>query len=169
MPRLWLIGMMGAGKTEVGRLVAEQLGVTFVDTDAAVAAAAGVTIAELWDRDGEDAFRDLETSQLAAAAECEGVVVATGGGAVVRPENVAMLRSSGTVVWLDAPAAVLERRVAGEAGRPLLDGGDAGSRLAEISEERQDLYAAAAHHRIATETKSPEDVAGEVIARWNAS
>jgi len=169
MPRLWLIGMMGAGKTEVGRAVAEQLGVAFIDTDAEVATAAGVTIAELWDRDGEDAFRDLETAQLAAAAECDGVVVATGGGAVVQPENVAMLRGSGIVVWLDAPVAVLEGRVAGGGGRPLRDGGVAGSRTTEISQAREGLYAAAAHHRIATDTKSLDDVAGEVTALWNAS
>lgn len=140
---IYLVGMMGAGKSAVGQPLAEALGYRFIDADAALAEAAGRPIAEIFSSEGEEAFRALETSVLNGIASWHSLVVATGGGAVTRPENWGHMRQ-GVVVWLDAPEAELLRRLAADpTRRPLLEAPDRTGRLQALLQERRPLYAQA--------------------------
>lgn len=166
-PNLWLVGMMGSGKSEVGPLIAERLGLGFTDTDAAIEAAHGRSVARLWEELGEAGFRELEAAEISRLAAPGGRVIATGGGAVLRPANSDAMRRSGPVVWLDAPAEALVERLGSGEGRPLLREGPA--RLAAILEDRRGAYARAAHHRVDTKGMTPSQVAALVVGLWNAS
>ncbi|MCP9798473.1 shikimate kinase [Cyanobium sp. Lug-B] len=140
---IYLVGMMGAGKSAVGRPLAEALGYRFIDADTALTEVAGRPIAEIFASDGEDAFRALETAVLNGIASWHSLVVATGGGAVTRPENWGHMRQ-GLVVWLDAPAEELLRRLAADpTPRPLLDAADPAARLEALLHDRRPLYAQA--------------------------
>lgn len=163
---VWLIGMMGSGKTTVGRRLADALGIEFHDTDAAVEEAAGSSIPELWRRRGEEEFRRLEHEAVVRVAGRR-AVVATGGGVVLRDENVAAMRRTGQVVWLDAPAEVLARRVGSGAGRPLLAGDDLPGRFADMLADRAERYRAAAH-RVVDAGRSQSAVAEE-LEQWIGS
>jgi shikimate kinase len=160
---LVLVGLMGAGKTTVGRRCADALGRPFVDTDDVVVSLAGVPFDELWAREGEARFRELERDAVAqVCASPEPLVVATGGGAVVDPVNRRRLRASGTVVWLRAPVPVLAARVGPGDGRPLLAGGAPGA-LARLESLRAAAYEAAAHIAVDTEALDVEQVAAAVV------
>ena len=165
---LWLVGMMGSGKTEAGRRLAKRLDMPFVDLDREVERRVGRTIAELWEQEGEASFRRLEAEELQRLAAAEGQVIATGGGAVLDPDNVARIRASGRVFWLDAPAEVLAARVAEGGSRPLLAGSEPAGRLSAILTERRPLYRHAAHHRVAAD-RDPDEVAARIEALWNGS
>ena len=165
MATLWLVGMPGSGKSTVGPLVAQGLGRDFVDLDEAVGAAAGLAIPAIFAAEGEAGFRRRETAALVATAGRE-AVVACGGGIVVGPGNVDVMRGSGMVAWLEAPAAVLAERVGEGAGRPLLEQ-EADSAVAGLLASRQAAYAAAAHCRVETAGRTPEEVAEEVVQRWS--
>lgn len=166
---LWLIGMMGSGKSVVGALVAYRLGMAFVDTDAVVVDKAGAPIDELWARDGEAAFRVKEVAAVADVAAGPPAVVATGGGAVVAGANAAAMSASGAVVWLRATAETLNRRVGDGSGRPLLVGGLPIERLRSILQERSAAYEAAADWIIDTDDSSAEETADRIEAWWNRS
>src|SRR5690349_4136616 len=142
--RIFLLGPPASGKTTGGRRLAALLGWSFADTDELVAAQAGISIPAIFATDGEDRFRDLEAAALADAAERERVVVATGGGAVTRATNRALLRASGWRVALGvAPEVALARLEADRDGpaRPLLAGDDPLRRLHALADERARLYA----------------------------
>lgn len=148
MGHLWLIGMMGSGKTTVGKLVAAARGTPHWDADRLLEERAGRSIPEIFAARGEGFFRELERemiARLAAKAET-GAVISTGGGAVLDGANRAAMRGSGAVAWLDAPVSVLAERA--EGGRPLLEGREAESRLGELLAERRPCYQAAAHYAI---------------------
>jgi shikimate kinase len=137
---LYLVGMMGAGKSSVGRPLAEALGYRFVDADSVIEQAAGCSIPQIFEREGESGFRDLETAVLQRIAGWHSLVVATGGGAVTRPVNWGHMHQ-GVVVWLDAPESVLLRRLqADPTPRPLLAGVDGAGRLRKLLAERRHLY-----------------------------
>ena len=140
---LYLIGMMGSGKTSVGELVSRQLGsYTFLDTDATLEAATKRTVADIFEKDGEAAFRELEGSIMEQVAAYVRLVVATGGGVVTRQQNWASLRQ-GIVVWLDPDVETLTARLSSgdEAGkRPLRQQGDVGATLAATLEKRREFY-----------------------------
>lgn len=165
---LWLIGMMGSGKTAVGRLVADRCGCDFVDSDELVEQQAGRSIAEIWDSEGEPGFRRRERAAVASVAGRH-AVVATGGGVILDEVNVRLMRSHGRVVWLTAGVEVLAGRVGAAENRPLLRDGDTEDRLDEILTERRDRYGAAAHDVVDTEDRTLDDIADEVRARWNGS
>jgi shikimate kinase len=160
-----LAGLMGSGKTTVGRLVADRLGRPLFDTDAEVEREAGRTIPEIFTEQGERGFRDLESEAVRAVSALRGRVVAVGGGAVLRPANVTHLRSTGDIVILDAPPEVLASRVGAGGDRPLLaDADDRVERLARLRSEREAAYRAAASGVIDTAGKTPEAVAEDVLA-----
>jgi len=161
--RILLVGMMGAGKTTVGRLLAEKLGWDYLDSDEEVQAATGLTVPELFARDGEAAFRDAESAALArACADTEPVVVSVAGGAVLRPDNRSLLRASGRVVWLRARLATLTARVGDGVGRPLLDVDPAGT-LAKLYDERRPLYEEVADLTVDVDGLTAPEVASLVL------
>ncbi|MCT0208840.1 shikimate kinase [Synechococcus sp. CS-1332] len=159
---IYLVGMMGAGKSAVGRPLAEALGYRFIDADVTLAEAAGRPIAEIFSSDGEETFRALETSVLNGIASWHSLVVATGGGAVTRPENWGHMHQ-GVVVWLDAPEAELLRRLSADpTHRPLLDAPDPAARLEALLHERRPLYAQA-DLTVVQDAGLPAEVARQVL------
>ena len=166
---LWLIGMMGSGKSATARLIAERWHVSALDTDDEVAARTGCSIAEFWGERGEQAFRDMETAAVRRLAAGPPGVVATGGGAVLNPANLAEMTSSGAVVWLIAPARILSERVRDGSGRPLLETDGSASRLNEILSERGGIYESAADVVVDTSEFGVEGVADRIEEWWTAS
>jgi shikimate kinase len=137
---LYLVGMMGSGKTSTGRPLAERLGYGFVDADAVIEQAAGCSIAEIFQRDGEAGFRSLESQVLNAISQRHSLVVATGGGVVTQPENWGVLHS-GIVIWLDVvPDQLMQRLKADSTVRPLLQTADPEADLNALLNERRPLY-----------------------------
>jgi shikimate kinase len=143
-PTIALIGPMGAGKSEVGAILAERLGRMLLDTDLLVEQVAGMPITEIFEREGELGFRALEAGAVRQAAAVPGAVIACGGGTVLDPANVHVLRRSGLVVYLRVSAKVAAARVGDGAGRPVLAGEDPAARLAAVIEERTPVYEQAA-------------------------
>lgn len=159
---LYLVGMMGAGKSAVGRPLAEALGYRFLDADKALEEVAGRSIPDLFASEGEEGFRSLETQVLTGIASWHSLVVATGGGVVLRPQNWGVMRQ-GVVIWLEAPEALLlERLSADPTPRPLMQTPDPGARLAELLEQRRPLYRQADLH-IEQNGEAPEQVAALVL------
>jgi shikimate kinase len=139
---VWLVGMMGAGKSAVGRELAGRLGLRFVDTDAEVVAQAGCSVSEIFETRGEGAFRALEREAVDAIAGSE-VVVGLGGGAMAQPGLARRLADSGTLVYLRAAPETLLARLGDCAGRPLLAAlapGERATRLRALLEEREPVY-----------------------------
>ncbi len=163
---MWLVGMMGSGKTTAGRLAAERLAVPFLDIDDEVAAGRGSSLPELWDELGEKGFRELESAAIERVAGAE-AIVSTGGGVVLDRANRYRMKSTGTVVWLKAPPPVLAARLEAGGGRPLLDDHpDQANRLAMLLEERSRAYGDAADYEIDTSQLSVEDVAMRIVGLW---
>lgn len=140
MRNVVLIGFMGTGKSEVGRRLSRRLGWAFVDTDRAVEARERVPVARIFARRGEAYFRDVESAVVARVAERREVVIATGGGVVLRAENMSRLRRTGWIVALTAPADVLARRLGDGRGRPLLAGGAVRDAVERLLDQRRPLY-----------------------------
>lgn len=159
---VFLSGMMGAGKSTVGRVVAERVGLPFVDLDERIVARSGRRIAEIFETDGEPAFRALERAAIDEVLDGDPAVVALGGGAVLDLERRWALLERGALITLDAPVEELARRVGDDPGRPLL-AGDAAARLTRIADARRAVYAEC-HARVSTHGRAIEDVAREVIA-----
>jgi shikimate kinase len=161
--RILLVGMMGAGKTTTGQLVARRLGWEYRDSDADVEAATGLTVPDLFSRDGESAFRKAEAGVLAGAcADAAPSVVSVAGGAVLSPDNRRLIKESGTVVWLRAKPETLARRVGDGAGRPLL-GDDPAEAMVRLNEVRAPLYAEVADLVIDVDDLSSQAVAALIL------
>jgi len=167
---LALVGLSGAGKSTLARMLATHLGWPVADTDALVVARTGLPVAAIFAGQGEGAFRDLEAEALVRALERGPVVVATGGGVVLRAANRALLQARAFVVWLDAPdAELVERLRAHDEERPLL-AGDAMARLAALRAAREPLYAEVAHLRLETAGMPPEEATRRIMRayrEWN--
>jgi shikimate kinase len=162
--RLLLVGMMGAGKTTVGRLLAQRLGWGYLDSDAQVTRTTGRSVPEIFSEDGELAFRKEETKALTTAVSgADPMVVSVAGGAVLSEANRALLARAGIVVWLRARPETLSKRVGDGAGRPLL-GDDPAGALAALYEVRRPLYDSVAAVTVDVDDLSPEAVADRVLA-----
>lgn len=159
---LYPIGMMGAGKTTLGRLLAAELGYRFLDTDNLIEQIAGRSINEIFATSGETGFRDLESQVLAEVCAYKNLVAATGGGIVLRQKNWGYLRH-GIVVWLDVPVEQLYARLQGDTARPLLQNPDPLGKLRSLLDRRQPLYAQA-DVRISIATgETPEQLVPRVL------
>ncbi|GAC1472001.1 MAG: shikimate kinase [Desulfuromonadaceae bacterium] len=162
---LILTGFMGSGKSSAGKIVAERLGYRFVDLDDEIVAASGCSINDIFARDGEQAFRTLESSRLEQILSTgEGSVLATGGGAVISAQNRDLMRNRGVVINLKVTLEQVLARLKGCSDRPLLAGEDAVKRATTLMNEREQFYADA-DIRIDTDGKSVEDVATEILCR----
>ncbi|MDA8292791.1 MAG: shikimate kinase AroK [Actinomycetota bacterium] len=160
--RLFLVGMMGSGKTTVGRLVATALGWQHCDSDAMVEARTGHTVVELARDVGEAAMHAEEAAALREAAVLDGVVVSVAGGAVLDPASRSLLGAAGPVVWLRARPDTLATRVAGGGERPLV-GSDAVGRLRALDAERRPFYVAVSQAAVDVDGQEPEAVAHDVL------
>jgi shikimate kinase len=141
-----LVGLMGVGKSTVGRRLARRLGLPFVDSDTAIEDASGFSAAEVYERYGEQDFRDGERRLVARLVEGDVRVIATGGGAYVDPRTRELLNERAITVWLDAPVDILTERTGRRDTRPLLRNGDRKGTLERLSEERRPSYAEAHIH-----------------------
>jgi shikimate kinase len=161
--RVLLIGMMGAGKSTTGRLLAQRLGWPYLDSDDEIERQTGQTVPEIWKARGEAAFRAEESRVLAEAVTSVGpAVVSVAGGAVLDPDNRARIRSAGLVVWLRAEVAVLALRVGDGQGRPLLDGGPAAA-LSRLYEARAPIYAELANVVFDVDRLPPPEVVDRIV------
>lgn len=160
---LYLIGMMGAGKTTVGQLLAKELGYRFFDTDALIEKIAGQSINEIFAQNGEETFRQMESQVLTEISAYTNLVIATGGGIVLRRENWGCLRH-GIVVWLDLPAETLYARLAEDNTRPLLQDPNPLAKLQTLLQARQPLYAQADLHIAIDPSLTPAAVSALVLA-----
>ena len=154
-----LIGLMGSGKSTIGRLVAHSLGFEFVDTDHLITDAAHRNIPQIFASEGEAGFRKRETEALRSLTGKQGNVIATGGGIVTVPENLALLRQLGFVVWLNADPATLYLRTAHSHDRPLLRNADPAGTLRDLLEKRGPLYEGLCDMKITTDDFSTEEIA----------
>lgn len=162
-----LIGMMGTGKSTVGSLLAAETGLALVDLDQRIVEEAGRTIPDIFAAEGEAYFRELESAILRSTLQERGIVLATGGGAVLREENRLVMREGGLVVALQATAEEIVARVGEDPGRPLLAGG-AKERVIALLEERKDAYAFA-HLTVDTSGKSAKQVSAEILTHYRGS
>lgn len=144
-PLIVLVGMMGAGKTTVGRELARRLGMRFMDCDHEIEARTGVKIPMIFEIEGEEGFRRRESQTLEELTRETGVVLATGGGAVLRPANRDLLRTRGVVVYLDVPPHTLWERTRNDRSRPLLQCDNPRGRIEALYRERAPLYREIAH------------------------
>ena len=159
---LYLVGMMGSGKSSAGRHLAQQLGYRFLDADTSLEQVAGRAIPEIFASEGEAGFRRLEAAVLNQIASWHSLVVATGGGVVTQPQNWGQLQQ-GVVIWLDAPEALLLQRLAADpTPRPLMAAPDPAMRLAELLEQRRPLYAQADLH-IQQDGRPADQVATQIL------
>lgn len=135
-----LVGLMGAGKTTVGRVLSRRLGLKFVDSDHEIEARTGVSIPHIFEVEGEASFRQREAEVLRDLSQQSGIVLATGGGVVLAPENRALLKSAGTVIFLRASVASILQRTSHDKNRPLLQKGDPRQTIERLAKEREPLY-----------------------------
>jgi shikimate kinase len=164
-PNLIFVGPMGAGKTTVGRHVAELLGMPFHDLDHEIEVRTGAAISLVFDLEGEAGFRKRETSTLAELAAASGMVLSTGGGAVLCEANRRVLRERGFVIWLDATIEAQLARLARDRQRPLLHAPDRRARLEQLAVERNALYAEVADLRVASSgTGNSAHTARQIVA-----
>lgn len=164
---MWIVGMMGSGKTTAGRLAAQDLNVRFSDTDDVVVERMGCSIAQFWGERGEAAFREIEKVAMASLAKRDGVKV-TGGGVVLDESNRAILRGASKVVWLKAEPEILAQRLSGQQNRPLM-ASDERPRveiLEHVLTQRAHLYDEAATHYVNTDTLDVSAVAVALEDIW---
>lgn len=161
--RVFLVGPMGAGKTTIGKLLAEELQFEFKDVDREIEVRAGVDIPWIFDQEGETGFRVREAAVLDELSQMDGVLISTGGGAVLREDNRQIMRERGTVVYLHTTVAEQARRTGRDRKRPLLQGRDPAAVLAELMLVREPLYREVAHLVISTDGRGPKVVAHEIV------
>lgn len=157
-----LVGLMGAGKSTVGRRLARRLGLPFVDTDAAIEDAAGYSAAEMFERYGENDFRDGERRLVARLVDGQVRVIATGGGVFADPGTRQLLNHRAITVWLDAPVDVLASRTSRRDTRPLLRNGDHKGTLERLAKEREPAYSEA-HIRVTSGNSAHGEVVEAIV------
>jgi shikimate kinase len=160
-----LIGMMGAGKSSVGRCLQQRTGLARLDTDEMVAAQFGIPIAQIFEKHGEERFRIAETDVLRKLAPERPAIVVTGGGIVGNTENLDLLKQLGTVVWVTADEATLFERASRRNDRPLLQQKNPRAVFSKLFRERESLYAAAADLRVDTSALTHDEVAETILNR----
>lgn len=166
---IFLVGMMGAGKTTVGRLLSHFLEKTFYDSDREIQKRTGVSIPTIFEIEGEAGFRRRETEILSELMNARNIILATGGGAVLSGANRTMLKHGGTVIYLRASIDDLWRRTRHDKNRPLLQTSDPRARLAELFVQRDPLYRETAHIVVESGKRSPRHLAQSLAQQLTIS
>ena len=161
-PNIFFVGLMAVGKSTVGRLLAQSLGMEFYDSDHALEERAGAPVAWIFDVEGEQGFRDREENIIDELSQKEGIVLATGGGAVLREANRAHLAARGCVIHLDSPVERLVERTLHDKKRPLLQQGNPHATLARLHAERAELYASVADYTFITDRQGAKVLARDI-------
>lgn len=167
-PKIFLVGLMAVGKTTIGRMLAEALQLPFYDSDAEIEARAGAEVSWIFDVEGEEGFRDREESIIDELTQLDGVVLATGGGAIKRRVNREHLATRGTVIHLDCPLERLLARTDRDKKRPLLQGPNREKVLVDLVCERAPLYAEIADFRFVSDDQSTGALVEEILQRLRA-
>jgi shikimate kinase len=162
---IFLIGPMGSGKTAVGKYLARAIAAPFEDSDAEVERRTGVDIAFIFEKEGEAGFRQREREAIEALTQVEPIVLATGGGAILLPENRRCLASRGCVVYLETSVAQQVHRVRHGRHRPLIVDADPKEKLTQLMQQRAPLYAEIADVTIATDGRRVQHVAEEILGK----
>ena len=137
---IYLVGLMGAGKTTIGRQLAKSLGLPFYDSDKAIEESTGVDIPTIFEFEGENGFRDREQKMLQQLTELKGIVLATGGGAILRQENRDLLKENGIIIYLQCSIDRIMERTRRDTQRPLLKTANPKERIEQLYKEREPLY-----------------------------
>jgi shikimate kinase len=160
-----IIGFMGAGKSSVGRLLAQKLNMQFNETDTMIENHAGEPIAEIFKNQGEPGFRKIEAEVTAIIAGSNGTVISCGGGVILNPSNIEQLKTNSLIVYLHAkPAAILQRVQLSKEVRPLLEVADPAKTIDDLMNFRRPLYEHAADIIVDTSDLTPEDVVSDIMA-----
>lgn len=162
---IFLVGPMGAGKTSVGRQLAKAMDCEFLDSDREIETRTGVNIPTIFDIEGEDGFRKREQQMIDELTQHEGLVLATGGGAILASENREWLQQRGTVVYLSASADQLYKRTRRDRNRPLLQTDNPRQRIVELLEKRDPLYRETADITLDTDGHSVRWVVDQILAQ----
>jgi 3-dehydroquinate synthase len=166
VPRnIFLVGLMGAGKTTVGRALAKKLNKRFIDSDQEIEARTGASISLIFEIEGEASFRQREADVIRDLTAQDDIVLATGGGAVLRPENRAFLHARGTVIYLRASVGSILQRTSHDKSRPLLQTPDPRRKIEQLMQEREPLYAEVAHIVIETGRPNVQSLVQSILAQ----
>ncbi len=162
---IFLVGPMGAGKSTVGRQLAKTLNMEFVDCDREIEERTGVTIAIIFEVEGEEGFRKREIAMIEQLTERDGIVLATGGGVVLDEANRSRLRTRGFAIYLNAPIDLLVERTARDRQRPLLQTDDPKAKLVALVTEREPLYRQVSDMVVKTDRRTARHVVKEIVRR----
>ena len=159
---LFFIGFMGCGKSTMGRLLSEKKGMELIEMDETIEAEAGMSINEIFEKYGEEHFRDLESQLIARIGEKGGAVVSCGGGAILRPQNVEEMKKNGKVIYFSATPETIYKRVRNSTNRPLLNGNMNVEYISSLMEKRLPRYLAAADITIVVDGKEKKEILDEL-------
>jgi 3-dehydroquinate synthase len=164
-PNIFLVGLMGSGKTTIGRALAKKLQKRFIDADHEIEARTGASIPLIFEIEGEDSFRQREADVIADLTTQEGIVLATGGGAILNAESRAFLRERGVVVYLRASVSSIIQRTSHDKNRPLLQTADPKARIEELARQRGPFYEEVAHITIETGRPNVQSVVQNILTQ----
>lgn len=160
---VFLIGFMGTGKSAISTQLGKMMKLDVWDMDSLIAESSGMSIPEIFEQNGEDGFRDLETEMLKRLSAVEGHIISCGGGIILREENVRIMRETGRVALLTAKPETIYKRVKTDTQRPLLKGNMNVEYIGELMRKRQSAYEKAAHISVATDDKSVPNICREIL------
>lgn len=162
---IFFIGLMGAGKTTIGRIIAKHKNMAFYDSDHEIEKNTGVTIPLIFELEGEEGFRKREVKAIKTLCALDNIILATGGGAVLRPENQAALKANGTIIYLRGQVSDLWQRTRHDHSRPLLQGKNGREKLVQLYEARDPIYMALADHVVNTGHQSTSDITDTILQK----
>ncbi len=160
---LYLIGFMGSGKSTIAKVLASLTRADCIEMDQAIEKSRNMTISSIFEKYGEESFRDSETQLIKDLSQKENQIVSCGGGAVLRPENVAMMKNSGRIILLTASPQTIWKRVRYSTKRPILNGHMEPDYISRLMEKRQPAYQSAADLTVNTDGKKPKAIAEEIL------